>query len=188
MKRKHMITGVTLLALTATSISGGLAYAKSSMERGMGGGMERPSFETLDTNGDGQVTVIEIKEAGAQRFQDMDTNGDGLLSVEELQAPALEQAKGRSERMITRMIEWRDSDGDGQLSQAELGTDMGERMFMRLDADEDGVITAEEFAAIDMERGKGPHRGSGKGHGKDFGRHGGDRMAPGEEVSPPPAE
>ncbi len=137
------------------------------------GGGDRPSFAELDADGDGNLTVAEFKAQAAARFAEADTNGDGVLSVEELTAAATARAAERAAIMIARMIEFRDADGDGALSQAEMGGDSGERMFARLDADGDGVISAEEYEQA-QERGKRGKRGR-------WGRHGdhGDRKTDG---------
>lgn len=58
----------------------------------------------------------------AKRIEKADTNGDGLLQQSELEAQAQERADGRR-------------------------GDRAERMFERFDADEDGALSAEEFAA-----------------------------------------
>lgn len=168
MKRKTLLTGLAVTVLTTASVAGGLAFAKGSMDRGMGRGMERPSFETLDADGDGTITIVEIRAFGTAKFNESDADGDGLLSAEELQAVAMTKAAERAEKMTARMIEWRDTDGDGLLSEAELGGGMDQRMFSRMDADDDGVISAEEYADAEK-RGKGRDhkRGGGKdGHGE----------------------
>ena len=110
MKRAVLISGVTAISL---ALSAGFVAAKG----GYGGkGGPRLSFEQLDLNGDGQVTKDELAAQATARFNDADTNGDGNLSAKEL-AAASERAK---EERIARMIEKRDENGDGVLSQAEM--------------------------------------------------------------------
>jgi hypothetical protein len=70
----------------------------------------------------------------------------------------------RAEAMAGRMIEARDSDGDGALSPEELAPEKGfGRMIDRFDTDDDNAISAAEFdeakAEISDRRGK---RGFGK--------------------------
>lgn len=166
MKRKTLLTGLAVTVLTTASLAGGLAFAKGAADRGMSHGMERPSFEVLDADGDGTITVVEIRAHSTAKFNEVDTDGDGLLSAEEMQAVALAKAAERAEKMTTRMIEWRDTDGDGLLSEAELGGGMDQRMFSRMDADDDGVISAEEYANAEK-GGKGKGRGQKRGGGKD---------------------
>ena len=81
-------------------------------------------------------------------------NGDGALSRDELIA----RSEARIETRVDRMLERLDTDGDGQLSQAEMeearegrgfrhgrGGPNPERMFERFDADGDGSVTQAEF-------------------------------------------
>ena len=108
---------------------------------------ERPDFATLDTNGDGALTLEELQARGEARFAQADTDGDGALSAEELTA----QANAQTEDRVARMIERMDENGDGALQADEMkprggGRNM-DRMFDHMDADEDGVLSAEEFAA-----------------------------------------
>lgn len=153
----------TLLLSTAAIIA--IAAASPSLAKDRGGPMHgemAPSFETLDADSDGNITIAELRALADTRFTERDTNKDGVLSAEELTAGELERATKRAERMI----EWRDQDGDGALSQSELGGNMGERMFARADADDDGMISEEEF---DNAKSRG-HRGK-RGEGKRRGGH-----------------
>ncbi|MFY0597698.1 MAG: EF-hand domain-containing protein [Cognatishimia sp.] len=152
MKRAVLISGVTAMALALTA---GVASAKG----GHGKHGPRVSFEQLDVNGDGQITKDEIAAAATARFNEADTNGDGNLSAEEL-AAASERAK---EERIAKMIEKRDENGDGVLSQAEMQPkeDRTDKMFERMDENGDGVISAEEFEAAKSKR-KGKRGDKGK--------------------------
>lgn len=159
----------SILGITAIALAGGLMLTSTAAQaRGPGGGHERLSFEQLDTNGDGQITMAEMEARGAARFAATDTNNDGKLSKEELTAAGSERMAKRVDRMLERL----DADGDGALSQAELedgrkGKGRGDRMekrFERMDADGSGGISAEEFEAH-----------AGKGKGRKGGKGGGDR-------------
>ncbi|MFT7594010.1 MAG: Ca2+-binding EF-hand superfamily protein, partial [Paracoccaceae bacterium] len=96
MKKAAYMTGlfVAAAALTAT---GALAFGP-----GGGGPMERPSFKTLDRDGDGQLTLSEIEAMGMARFAGADADGDGMLSLAELEAHAQKQAASRAASMIER--------------------------------------------------------------------------------------
>ena len=149
MKKTILSAGIIAVALTGFA---GVAYAKK------GGHKDRPSFEELDTNADGKITLEEMQARGAARFAETDTNGDGLLSAEEMLA-AHDNAK---ERRVNRMIEMRDANGDGQLSMEEMrpkeakegGKSRGGRMFERFDTDNDGAVTKAEFDAAVAKHGK----------------------------------
>ena len=120
----------------------------------------RIDFETLDADGNGEVTQAEITAQAEARFAEADTNGDGNLSAEELTARADAKSQERMERRIAKMIERRDANGDGVLSADEMRPD-AERAgrFDKLDADDNGSISKEEFETA-MAR----HGGKRKGH------------------------
>ena len=129
-----------------------VADAKGGVHRG-----ERASFETLDTDGDGQITKAEIEARGDERFSNIDTDGDGELSKEELIAQGAERREKRVERLLERL----DADDSGSISQAELDAAPrrggGDRLFARADTDENGAISKEEFEAA-MEKRGGRHK------------------------------
>ena len=164
MKKAAYMTGlfVAAAALTAT---GAVAFGP-----GGGGPMERPSFKTLGTDGDGQITLPEIEAMGMARFAGADADGDGMLSLAELEAHAQQRAASRAALMIERF----DKDGDGALSVVELpkpGKGMG-RMIEHFDTDDSGGISEEEFAAASEKmkgHGMGRMKGHMKGHGMDHG-------------------
>lgn len=133
--------------------------------------MTMPDFEQLDLNGDGQITPEEMHQARQamtmERFTEADTDGDGALSAEEMAAAAARF--GQSERMaerIARRIERLDANGDGVLQFDEMAREAGprggNRMLERFDADNNGSIDAEEFAAM-LEK-MGEHDQGRRGH------------------------
>ncbi|CAH0529511.1 hypothetical protein VHP8226_03265 [Vibrio hippocampi] len=56
---------------------------------GCAGGHEGkpPSFETLDTNGDGMISKDEAKGKLADHFDKLDKDGDGYLKPEDMPKP-----------------------------------------------------------------------------------------------------
>lgn len=105
-----------------------------------------PDFSTLDIDGNGELTQEELSNAAAARFATIDTDGNGSLSKAELEAQASERAAKRADRMIERL----DANEDGELSAEEMadGRKRGRdlgRMFERIDADDSGTITQAEF-------------------------------------------
>ena len=99
-------------------------------------------FEQVDANGDGTITEAEMLAAAGDRFQDADSDGDGSVSLEEFAAAqeALqeERRQARLERLFGRM----DANDDGQLTQDELEASVAER-FDRMDRNDDGELTPE---------------------------------------------
>lgn len=145
------------VALPATARDGQGPGARDGMRGG-----PQMLFQRLDTDGDGTITRAEAEAAAAIRFAAADTNGDGLLSGDELVAAAEARRVEELQQRTSRMIERADTDGDGMLSMAEMeGARQGpplDRLFERLDANKDGVITEEEVAELAGKRGPGRPR------------------------------
>ena len=141
--------------LLSSTIVIGLAAFGASLANAEGGprGGHRPSFEQMDANGDGVLTMEEFQQQGQARFAENDTNGDGMLDVDELTAAANRER----DRMIARMIERKDTDGDGMLSLEEMQPRDPGRFFGKADTDGNGEITLEEWQAAQAHmRGHGP--------------------------------
>lgn len=143
------------LALTALMILTGVGVAQAQGHRG-GEGM---TFETLDVDGSGEITIADIDALRTQRFAEADTNGDGSISEAEFVAKAQADAGERAALMFARL----DADGDGTLSrdalEGRVGRGISDRMISRADSDGSGGVSAEEFDAA-LER-FAEHRGKG---------------------------
>lgn len=143
-KKNAAIKSLLIAAGISVTLVPALALAKGDR------GGHRASFETLDTDGNGEITQAEMAAHAASRFADADTDGDGMLSLEELSAKADERRAKRIERMLSH----RDADGDGMLSPEELAPDP-ERLakrFERVDADKSGGISKAEYEEIKKKR------------------------------------
>jgi Ca2+-binding EF-hand superfamily protein len=167
MKKLHALVFVSTLA------AGGTAFAHAPHGR---------KLERFDQNGDGKVTLQEMKSAAAQRFAEIDGNKDGRISQDEFAAHGekmrVEFEKRRAERADTgdvkrhrghgkhhgkdlkgKMFERMDTNADGHIDRKEYDAAI-ERRFARMDKNGDGVIEAGE-----LRYGRGKHGKGGK-HGK----------------------
>lgn len=145
-----------------------------AMRGGMRGPMEAlPDFATLDTNGDGEISLDEVKAAAEARFAAADTNGDGALSQDELAAQILKRMQEMAANGAARMIENLDKNGDGVLQPDEMqarGGDILDRMFARIDTNNDGQISQAEYDAFQQRIADRVAQGGEHGHD-----HGGRR-------------
>ncbi|MFZ5893872.1 MAG: EF-hand domain-containing protein [Myxococcota bacterium] len=97
----------------------------------------------MDTNGDGKVTLDEMRAGAKERFTKLDADKNGVLSATEL------NKNGHPHRMMLRA----DANKDGQVTAAESVAAV-DGFFKKLDKNNDGVLTGEELRF----KGRG-HRG-----------------------------
>lgn len=121
MKKLTLISVVT--ALTAVT---SLSLACPGHE---GGGRAK-----MDPNGDGKVTLDEMREGAKQRFAKLDADKNGVLSQAEL-------SKGHGRRMMERA----DANKDGQVTLAECIAS-ADAFFKKLDKNNDGVLQGDELS------------------------------------------
>ena len=151
-----------LLALSAAALIGLSAFAYADHNG------ERPNrwaerLAELDTDGDGNISRAEADAPKFEMFAAADTNADGALSFDEMNAfREAERERRRAERQ-QRQFENLDADGNGTVSADEFAA-RGEHMFDRLDANDDGLISAEEAEARQGRRGRGHGRRHGRRH------------------------
>lgn len=176
-KTRSTLIGAGLVAAIALTLPATSAMARGGPSGGFGSVLEfsdldlngdgqltkeelqnqgKARFAKLDADGDGQLSAAELEAAAAERQKDrvstmierLDTDKNGTLSEEELQAARDMGGK--------RMKRDRDGDhgrkhGGKRWGNGKRGDDRREarmeRMFDRVDANEDGVISQEEFDA-----------------------------------------
>jgi hypothetical protein len=132
------------LALTgglAAFLISGPAIAQSANSAMTGGDDASVSrtFSLLDTDGDGKISLAEIRAEQARLIAAADINGDGKLSVDEFRRRGWWFQKLQT----TTLFDLMDADGDQSLTADEIANPSA-RWFKRYDKDTDGGVTAEE--------------------------------------------
>ena len=159
--KKHTLTALAATAalLTATAIGGTAFAAKDCAEQSRIGKrdqmhhhqakgkrmfhrdmMMRERLNEADSDGDGKVTMAEIKTKQEANLAKYDTNNDGQLSLEEYKPLWIE----RHNRRIVRSFQFLDANGNGQVSDAEFRRVI-DWVVARMDRDEDGAISKDDF-------------------------------------------
>lgn len=97
-----------------------------------------------DANGDGDITWSEIEAVRLEAFQRVDRNGDGVVNTADRPPRAF---AGRFDQALERLQADFDSDQDGQITEAEMLAAPAP-IFEQGDTDGNGVLTADEMAAL----------------------------------------
>jgi Ca2+-binding EF-hand superfamily protein len=108
----------------------------------------QPHFSQVDLNGDNLISKAELTAHAKTYFDRADTNGDGALSLSEMMTRRPANASVRLQKMIDKA----DTNSDGivdfdELEAARTQSGRG-NIFDKLDADNDGQLSNEEFARI----------------------------------------
>jgi Ca2+-binding EF-hand superfamily protein len=115
----------SVVALLATS---SLALAQGQGKKGL---------LRFDRDGNGVVTLDEMRTGALEHFDRMDTSKDGRLTLDEIVAAET----GRAAKHFAEM----DKNVDGKVERAEVPK-MPDEVFARLDKNGDGAISREEMA------------------------------------------
>lgn len=166
-------------AIAALAVIGALMGSAALAEKGgmgMGGrgegrgAMLTEMFDTIDADKDGKLSYAELEVHRKAEFDAADTNKDGALSADELSARALARFQEKLAERTQGMLDNMDNDGNGSLSEDEMGEGPGMRNFARIDADNDGFVTKEEIqAGMQHHKKRGHGMGMGMGMGMDMG-------------------
>lgn len=152
-----------VLALGCTFVSATALARPAPGEAGPGTRAERAEamraqlLARFDSDGDGRISQAEIDAAAARHAADVDANADGVISAAELETyREARRAEARARRQ-QHMLERFDANADGQLSAEEFAAAHAQRL-QRMDGNGDGVIEADEL-------GRRHKRGDGRRHG-----------------------
>ena len=161
---------VLIAALIAMSPAALFAADPATASPGQGQG---DWFKGLDTNGDGAISQEEAQAAGARHllrsFDKIDRNHDGMITLEELHEARMAR---RAEMEAKFAARWKaaDTNGDGTLSreEAQAAMPMLAQHFDAIDSNKDGQISVEELKAAHQRLGKRmPHRHPNEGAPSD---------------------
>ncbi len=131
-----------ILALTplAALLCGGLlAQPAAAQDNERSEPRESRFIRFLDTDGNGTVSLDEIKAEHARLIAASDLNGDDQLSADEF------RRRGRLFQALaaTTLFDLLDTDGNQQITSEELANPTA-RWFSRYDANSDGELEASE--------------------------------------------
>lgn len=143
-------------ALLAVSMTTGCASSAPSVGPGQ---VEAPMLDpsprmadargsalvALDTDGDGTVTLTEVRTARAARFSELDVDGDGALSTTEASG-GLSPFDGGGQAGGQYAFLAADADFNGSLTQDEF-VEAAIPALARIDTNMDSRLTSDEFAA-----------------------------------------
>jgi len=151
--QKLSIFAISFMAMAGVGLSAVADHHKGDQhkDRGAHHGKHHMMLSHMDADGDGVVTRDEFMAAREAHFRAMDADNDGQLTLEEFTAWSEQKRAEYRERAEARKGEGRTGEmrerrrGDEDSADRRRGSP--ERMFNRLDADDDGVVTREEFMA-----------------------------------------
>jgi hypothetical protein len=107
-------------------------------------------FEKHDANKDGKISRDEFKGPDIL-WKKLDKNGDGFVTPDEVEPPV------RAGEGVAEKIKHQDTNGDGKISRDEWKGPP--RFFDRLDKNQDGYLTEDEFKAAHDQMGQGDEGG-----------------------------
>jgi len=128
----------------------------------------KETFEAMDTDNNGTLTVTEITEAMTKQglpvgeelkgiIEKLDTDGSGTIEYSEFIAATITQKEYYKEEVLWSAFRVFDKDGDGQITKEELekvlnhsqvNDDVAKMMIAEVDVDGDGKLSFDEFVQM----------------------------------------
>ncbi len=124
----------------------------------------KENFQKIDTNGDGMLSLEEVKKAISQNkgislsnveqiFKSIDTDNSGNIDYTEFIAASLDKNIYLQENKLYEAFKLFDVDGSGKISKDEIAYILGtekkskeiEKLFKKYDTNNDGEIDFKEF-------------------------------------------
>lgn len=146
----------TLISVTFASVLGTAAVAQETPPPQPPKTPTAAFMAELDKDGDGQVSLEEIKAPQQQRFEETDADGDGVISTEEAREAFAKQVPPEMLKQMRdrgmpdpgdTFVENLDTNDDQQVS-AEEFVQPAVDSFNRMDTNGDGLADAEESTAF----------------------------------------
>lgn len=123
-----------VLLTTGLVAAGGLAMAAEPYLP-----KAQKTFERIDLNRDGKISVAEFTPVAEKRFLGIDVNKDNAVSTAEIDASLQAALERRRNRILANL----DADRNGSISRAELDKYI-EAMVAGADTDSDGGVSFSE--------------------------------------------
>jgi Ca2+-binding EF-hand superfamily protein len=139
-------------------------------------------MQSMDTNGDGQISSAEHAAGVTKMYAGMDANKDGEVTASEMDAYSASKGGSSMKMSSADKIKTMDTNGDGKLSASEHDTGAN-AMFAKMDTDGNGSLSQSEMAAghSKADKAKADHADH-----SDMHDHGTSAAASGSDATTPP--
>ncbi len=126
---------------------GGIAASALLMSSAMAQSKGDQYFTKMDTDKDGKISAAEHAAAAKARFDKMDKNHDGKIVIaDEIKEPKTKGHAQAQADIALGMLKTVDADGDGVITADEHAKAATAR-FEKMDTNKDGFLSKEEWAA-----------------------------------------